>query len=468
MTTSHEIPDGHSAADRITTAGWTAERRRLLAQSIQEAVATELAGSDRDLSGADAREMARHLAWKQLEAHLAADVAGGLAQPGMEAEQGLVEAVLASMFGLGEAIEALLVDPSVEQIDINGADVVWLRYADGSKEQVGPVAGSDDELYGLIRGAAARLGLSERPFGAAHPILNMRLPDGSRLSAVTGVTRSIAVSIRRHRLLDVSLADLVALGTLSEELAAFLGAAVDDRANILISGPNFAGKSTLLRALAARIPARERVVVIEDDAELGLDQMPDRHPDCVSMEARPANTEGEGAVSMAELVRHSLRMAADRTILGEARSGSEVVALLGVMSQGRGGSMATIHADSSAGAFQRLAMYASSSPERYSTEAANLLIAGAVHFVVHIDLIQEPGRTRSSAQAGPPWRFGPEDSFRRAVHSVREVVGAEGLMVISNEIFRPGPDGRAVPGVPIRNERADRLARNGYVPGAAP
>lgn len=457
-------PTGATARGDGSVAPWWASRRRRLAQAVQDAVAAELAETARGLSGADAKEMARHLAWSELESRLSRDIEAGLTLPSVEDEQALVESVLASMFGLGEAIEALLADPSIEQVDINGCDVVWVRYADGSKEQVDPVAASDEELVAMLRGAAARLGLSERPLDAAHPIANFRHPSGARISVAIGVTRRPAVSIRRHRLMDVRLADLVALGTLTDELAAFLAAAVSDRANILISGPTDAGKSTLLRGMIAEASGRDRIVLIEDDAELALDQMPDRHPDCVALEARPANTEGEGAVSMADLVRHSLRMAADRTILGEARSGSEVVALLQVMSQGRGGSLATLHSYSSAGAFQRLAMYAAASPERYNTEAANLLIAGAVHFVVHIDLIYE-ARSRRAPTSGPPWRFGPEDSFRRVVTSVREITGAEGLMVISNEIFRPGPEGRALPGVPIRTERLDRLAAHGYVPG---
>ena len=144
------------------------------------------------------------------------------------------------------------------------------------------------------------------------------------------------------------------------------------------------GKTTLLRALAAEVPPRERIVTIEQAFELGLDRMPARHPDMVALEARPANVEGEGLISVADLVRRALRMNADRVIVGEVL-GDEVLPMLNAMSQGRSGSMCTIHADSSAGVFRRIASYAVQAPERLPLEAANLLIAGAIHFVVYLD-----------------------------------------------------------------------------------
>ncbi|MGH9069040.1 MAG: CpaF family protein [Acidimicrobiales bacterium] len=434
--------------------------RESLGRAVQAAVASRVAGSGAGLTGADARELARYLAWTELESRVATGLGEGEESLSLSEEEAVVEGVMAAMFGLGPAIEALLADPSIEQIDINGHDMVWVHYADGSKEQVDPVAGSNEELVSLLRAAAARLGLSERPFDAAHPILDLPLPDGSRLSAAMAITAVPVVSIRRHRLMDVRLSDLVDLGTLTPGLAEFLAAAVRARANVILGGPTGAGKTTLLRAAAAEASARERLVTIEDDRELWLDRLADRHPDCVAMESRPANTEGEGAIGLSDLVRHSLRMAADRVILGEVRGG-EVTELLRVMSQGRGGSMGTIHADSSAGVFQRLAMYAAASPERLPAETANLLISGAVDFVVYIDLVSRPeGSARSIS--GPPWRFPPEPGQRRVVTSVREVTGAEGPMVISNEIFRPSPGGLAVPGAPVSIAWASRLAAAGY------
>jgi pilus assembly protein CpaF len=147
-------------------------------------------------------------------------------------------------------------------------------------------------------------------------------------------------------------------------------------------------------------------------------------------------------VSLAELVRWALRMSPDRVIVGEAR-GEEVLALLNAMSQGTDGSMATLHASSSKGAFSKLATYAVQAPERLPLEATNLLVANAVAFVIHL----------------------AQDGERRYVDSVREVLDAEGPMVVSNEVFRPGLDGRAVPGVPLRNDTLDELAAVGFDPG---
>jgi Flp pilus assembly CpaF family ATPase len=209
----------------------------------------------------------------------------------------------------------------------------------------------------------------------------------------------------------------------------------------IICGGIGAGKTTLLRAMAADIPSTERLITIEDSLELGLDRFPDLHPDVVALEAREPNLEGEGEVSMAELVRWALRMSPDRVIVGEAR-GEEVLALLNAMSQGTDGSMATLHASSSRGAFSKLATYAVQAPERLPIEATNLLVANAVHFVIYL----------------------AQDGDRRFVSSVREVIDAEGAMLISNEVFRPGPDRRAVPGAPFRTETLDELIAVGFDP----
>ncbi|HEV8064162.1 MAG TPA: ATPase, T2SS/T4P/T4SS family [Acidimicrobiales bacterium] len=366
------------------------------------------------------------------------------------------------LFGLG-VLQMFIEDPDVENIDVYGCDRTYVSYADGRKELVGPVAESDEELVAIVRAAAARFGLAERRFDSAQPELDLRLPDGSRLSAVMAVTERPVVDIRRHRLADHDLSDLVALEMLDEDLAAFLAAAVRAKRNILVSGAMNAGKTTLLRALAAEIPPRERIVTIEQALELGLERQTDRHPDCVAMEARLPNTEGVGAITMAQLVRRSLRMNASRVIVGEVL-GDEVIPMLNAMSQGRSGSMGTIHSDSSMGVFRRLASYAVQSPERLPLEATNLLIAGSIHFVVHVDVIEAqcPERSpRLSAEA--PLGTGADSTRRiRRVASVREVVDAEGPMIVTNEVWRPGADGRAVRGAPLRDSTAAALAANGY------
>jgi len=191
--------------------------------------------------------------------------------------------------------------------------------------------------------------------------------------------------------------------------------------------------------------------------------MPERHPDIIAVEARSANAEGEGEISMARLVRRALRMNADRVIVGEVL-GDEVLPMLNAMSQGRSGSMCTIHADSSSGVFKRLATYAVQAPERLSIESTNMLIAGAIHFIVYVevhDTMKSAYLLEDPLITGP--RFEPVRR-ERFIPSVREVVDAEGLQIISNEIFEPGPNGRAVPGAPLRSSTLDELISYGYEP----
>src|SRR6202035_2191366 len=257
----------------------------------------------------------------------------------------------------------LLDDPEIENIDVNGCDRVFLSYADGREVMGEPVAESDEELIELIQVLAAYSGLSSRPFDTANPQLDLRLPDGSRLSAVMDVTLRPAISIRRARMGKVFLADLVGNGTISPDVGSFLAAAVAARKNIMIAGSTNAGKTTLLRALANQIPAEERVITVERALELGLDHSREWHPNVIAFEERLPNSEGQRAVSMAELVRRSLRMTPSRVILGEVL-GDEIVTMLNAMTQGNDGSLSTIHANSSLEVFNRISTYAIQAQKR--------------------------------------------------------------------------------------------------------
>jgi len=393
------------------------------------------------LSWADEQALGRQLIAEALERRANQALRDRQSMLSEPEEDELAHAAFDALFRLSR-LQRLLDDPSIENINANGADQVWVRYADGRREQVEPIAASDGELEEMLRTAAARTGIGERRFDRGSPRLSLQLSDGSRLFALMAVSARPCLSIRRHRYLRVTADDLMKLGTLDPGLREFVRAAMLARKSCIICGGTGAGKTTLLRAMAADIPPSERLVTIEDSLELGLDRYPELHPDVVALEAREPNLEGEGGVSLAELVRWALRMSPDRVIVGEAR-GEEVLALLNAMSQGTDGSMATLHASSSRGAFSKLATYAVQAPERLPLEATNLLVANAVHFVIHLT----------------------QNGDRRYVTSVREVIDAEGPMVTSNEIFRPGPDGRAVPGVPIRNDTLDQLAEVGFDPG---
>jgi pilus assembly protein CpaF len=395
------------------------------------------------LSPDDQRQFGTKLLGEALDRHARERISQGVPVLHEAEEDELADQVMALLFGLGR-LQPLIDDTDIENININGCDRVFIKYADGTKRMGAPVADSDAELIELIRVIGSRMGLAERRFDQANPQLDLQLPDGSRLSAVMGVAARPALSIRRHRFVRVTLDDLVRLETIDEQLQAFLAAAVRARKNLVVAGGTNAGKTTMLRALASEIPPEERLVTIENSLELGLDADPEAHPDVVALEAREANTEGEGAITMAQLVRRGLRMDSSRVIVGEVL-GEEVLSMLEAMSQGNDGSMCTIHANSSQSVFRRISTYAIKSAERLPVDATNLLISGALDFVVFI-------AQRDETPMG--------GRHRRFVSSVREVLDADGQMVISNEVFQPGPDGRAVPGAPIRCQ--EDLARNGY------
>jgi pilus assembly protein CpaF len=452
----------------------TTDELTSLVSKLRTDVADDLsAAAGYDLALDDRRELARKLTLSRLEGYATESVALGHTPLEVADEERVARAVLDALFGLGR-LQTLIDDRDIENIDVNGCDRVWVTYADGTKARVEPAADSDAELAEILRSAAARFGLSERRFDVSHPELDLRLPDGSRLSALMSVVKRPVVSIRRHRYVDLTLDDLVEMGGLDTTLASFLTAAVRARKNIVVGGAMNSGKTTLIRALASVIPPRERVVTIEQAFELGLDSLPERHPDLVALEARPANAEGEGAISMARLVRRALRMNADRVIVGEVL-GDEVLPMLNAMSQGRSGSMCTIHADSSLGIFRRLASYAVQAPERLPLESTNLLIAGAVHFTVFVEVadigsespdtrylsVLRPDQVADASDNG--FRFAPVKR-RRLVSSVQEVVGSEGLHVISNEVFRKGKDGRAVQSAPLRSSTLEELVDCGFEP----
>lgn len=397
------------------------------------------------MSPEDERQFARALIAQVLEEHARSEIGMGRTPPTAEEEEALAAAVHAALFGVGR-LQPLLDDPEIENIDINGCDNVFLSYADGREVMGEPVADSDEELIELIQVLAAYSGLSSRPFDTANPQLDLRLPDGSRLSAVMEVTRRPALSIRRARLGKVFLSDLVGNGTLTPELGRFLRAAVLARKNIMIAGSTNAGKTTLLRALANEIPPNERLITVERALELGLDQFPDLHPNVVAFEYRMPNSEGRGEITMAELVRRSLRMNPSRVIVGEVL-GDEIVTMLNAMTQGNDGSLSTIHANSSLEVFNRIATYALQAEERLPVEATHMLIAGAINFVVFIEKRNDYGRG---------------GRLRRFVSSVREVTGVDGR-VLSSEVFAPGPDGVAVPHAPIAC--VEDLIPHGYDPG---
>jgi pilus assembly protein CpaF len=417
-TLSTELPQRVDAQQRRSGSTITREARRALAQAIlDDAVA---AHTEREL-----------------------DADRPLVDDAVERQ--VIGEVINELFGMA-GLQPLLDDPTIETINANRYDRVFVQYNDGHRAQVAPIASSNEELTDLVRMLAARASSQERRFDQGSPAVNLQLPGGERLFAVMGLTAGgvTSLSIRRHGYLTVTLPELRERGTIDAGLQEFLRALVRARKNVLVTGGTGAGKTTLVRGMASEMAPMERIVTIEDAFELGLELDPDIHADVTAFQAREPNIEGEGAISQSELVRWALRMSPDRVIVGEIR-GPEVIPMCNAMSQGNDGSMATLHASSSRIAFTRLASYAAQGVERLPLEATNLLVASAVHFVVHL--------ARGT------------DRTTRVVSSIREVVGADGPQVISNEIYRPGPDRRARPVAgSMRTDTLDDLIDVGFDP----
>ena len=409
------------------------------------------AESGRPLTSDDARALGHALTLQALREHRLDELDNGsahLAAPEEDAE--IAAAVSALLFGLGR-LQPLLDDETITNIEINGGDRVWITLDDGRVLPGPPVADSDAELVELIRTAAAYGGLSSRPFDPANPWLEMRLPDGSRLCALMSVVERPTVSIRCYRMRRIRLADLLDRGGMSRQVGAFLRACVLARMNLMVSGETFAGKTTLLRALGNEIPVEERLITAEHFLELGFHDYPDLHRDVVAMEERLPNAEGVVALTLTDLVERSRRMNPDRIIVGEV-IGGEIVAMLDAMTQGNDGSLSTIHARSADTVVHRISTYAMTSAQRLPLEASHLLTAGALDFVVHV------AKQRL-----------PDGRLHRQVTSVREIVGYDGLQVVSSEVFASGAvpaGGDALPAASITDRRARVLEDFGYSPAA--
>ncbi|MCC3762621.1 Flp pilus assembly complex ATPase component TadA [Glycomyces sp. TRM65418] len=349
------------------------------------------------------------------------------------AAQGRLRQSVEARLGRLGALAPLLADRTIEDVVANGCDNVWITRAGSRPVQGAPIAATDEALVALVRSLASAAG---RRFDHAAPELSLELPDGSRLHAIMDVADRPSVSIRRHRIISADLEDLAANGMVSGEIADFLRAIVLARCNAIVAGPFASGKTTLLSAMAGLVPPWERIVTIEDARELGLHR-DDRHGNVVSLQTRDANIEGQGAVTAADLFRASLRMTPDRVIVGEVR-GAEASVMLEAMSNGKDGSLSTIHTSSSAGVVAKLKSYARAAGDDPETTAERIAIA--LDFIVQL---------RHTPQHG------------RHIASIREVRGADGAMVATNELWTPVPGGAHWAGS-ISDERAERLIEAGW------
>lgn len=290
------------------------------------------------------------------------------------ASAGDIDRAVDFLVGLGP-LEPLVADDTISDVLVNAYDDVWIERS-GALEKSDVMFRSPDELIALVRRLLTPLGLR---IDAAAPAVDARLGDGSRLHAIIppAAVDGPVVAIRRF---SPSVADLEAmteLGAIRAEGAEILRSAVGAKDNILVAGATGAGKTTVLNALAASLGGTERIVTVEDAAELSISGH------VIRLESHPANVEGAGEVTMRALLRHALRLRPDRIIVGEVR-GPEALDMVQALSTGHAGSMSTIHANGPAESLDRLAMLASMAPERVPESALARQIASAIDVVVFV------------------------------------------------------------------------------------
>jgi len=363
-----------------------------------------------DLADALREQLIRDARAGAAEGDLAADVAelvereAAALAPAERAD--LAARVLLAATGLGP-LEPLLADPGVDEVMVNGPDAVYVERA-GRVESADARFASEADLLHAIERILAPLG---RRVDEAAPLCDARLADGSRVHVVIPplALTGPCLTIRRFRRDGLSLDDLVRLGTLAASEAELLARCVAARATVLVSGGTGSGKTTTLNALSGAIPRGERIVTIEDAAELAL-----RQDHVVALEARPPSIEGRGEVTIRVLVRNALRMRPDRIVVGEVRGG-EALDLLQALNTGHEGSLSTIHANSPADALARLETLALMADVGLPHAVVADQVTRAVEVVVHqarrrdgrrvVEAIAEvdpdlPGRVRTVAAAG--------------------------------------------------------------------
>ena len=320
--------------------------------------------------------------------------------------QRIVKRIEDEVLGLGP-LEPLLADKSVSDILVNGAKQIYVERR-GRLELTDVHFNDDAHLLKIIDRIVSAVG---RRVDESSPMVDARLKDGSRVNAIIPplALDGPSMSIRRFAVELLSIDDLIRLGSLTSEIAQVMGAIVKGRLNVLVSGGTGAGKTTLLNLLSGFIPPTERIVTIEDSAELQL-----RQPHVVRLETRPPNIEGRGAVTQRDLVRNSLRMRPDRIVIGEVR-GAEALDMLQAMNTGHDGSLTTIHANTPRDALGRVENMVSMTGMTFPVKALRTQIASAIEIVMQVER--------------------HEDGRRRVV-SLQETNGMEGDIITTSEIFK--------------------------------
>lgn len=323
-----------------------------------------------------------------------------------EGRKRVIQQIEDEVFGLGP-LEPLLNDATVSDILVNGPKKVFVERR--GKLELTPYTFLDERhLRNIIDRIVSQVG---RRIDEASPMVDARLVDGSRVNAIIPplALDGASVSIRRFAVEKLNMENLLSFNSLSPEMAKFVEAAVNGALNVLISGGTGSGKTTTLNIFSGFIPSDDRIVTIEDSAELQLQQ-----PHVVRLETRPANLEGKGEITQRDLVKNSLRMRPDRIVLGEVR-GAEAVDMLAAMNTGHDGSLATIHANTPRDALSRVENMFAMAGWNMSAKNLRAQIASAIHLVVQMER--------------------QEDGKRRMV-SICEINGMEGEIITMSEIFK--------------------------------
>jgi pilus assembly protein CpaF len=351
----------------------------------------------------------------------------------------IIQAIQDEMLGLGP-IEPLLSDPTVSDILVNGPFQVYAERR-GKIVHTDVQFDSEAHLLRVIDRIVSRIG---RRVDEMSPMVDARLPDGSRVNAVIAplAMDGALLSIRRFAVVPFTVQDLIRMGALTAGMAELINGLVRARLNVLVSGGTGSGKTTLLNVMSASIPVDERIITIEDAAELQLQQ-----PHVVRLETRPPNIEGKGEISQRDLLRNSLRMRPDRIIMGEVR-GAEVLDMLQAMNTGHDGSMTTIHANSPRDALTRLEHMLGMAGLKAESRALRQQIGAALSVVIQVSRLSDG---------------------QRKITSLQEITGIEGDVISMQEIFRfeqtgLSPDGRVqgqFVATGIRPKFAQRLSTRG-------
>jgi Flp pilus assembly CpaF family ATPase len=420
-----------------------------LRAQASEQLSQALAANRGRLDKAAQEELGRSIVLDLIESTVAERVNAGGTTPTVTEHHAMARAVFDSLFRLGR-LQPLVDDDRIENIIIAGHDNVMLEFIDGSLIEGPPVADSDEELIDFLVFLASRSEVNARGFSEAQPRLHLRLDGGARLAAAAWVTPKPSVVIRRHRLMQVTLDDLVARQTLTPVAASFLRAAVKARKSIVVAGSQSAGKTTLVRALCAEIDPLEAIATFETEYELHLHEL-DHHKIVHAWEARPgsgergSNGRQAGEFTLDEALVDSFRFNLSRQIVGEVR-GKEIWAMIKAMESGTG-SISTTHATDAVAAVRKLVTCAMEAGQHVTQELATSKLASTIDLIVQLEL-------ETSTANGTPHR-------RRWVSEIISLApGERETGYATTHVFAPGSDGVARPAVLPDEYRA--LARHGF------